>query len=61
MGTLQLSAVTPDANCAQHRFFPPSSRTPSDGYLLTTKEKQEVGAPRLKVRRKLLEKVFAES
>jgi hypothetical protein len=42
-------------------FFPPSSRTPSDGYLLTTKEKQEVGAPRLKVRRKLLEKVFAES
>jgi hypothetical protein len=30
-------------------------------YLLTTKEKQEVGAPRLKVRRKLLEKVFAES
>ena len=58
-----------------HLFDPPCSltterssrrgafpdRTPSDGYLLTTKEKQEVGAPRLKVRRKLLEKVFAES
>jgi hypothetical protein len=42
-------------------LFSPSSRTPSDGYLLTTKGKQEVGAPRLKVRRKLLEKVFAES
>jgi hypothetical protein len=40
-------------------FF--SSFKQDDGYLLTTKEKQQVGAPRLKVRRKLLEKVFAES
>jgi hypothetical protein len=55
------AAPTRIATVRNNVFFPPSSRTPSDRYLLTTKEKQEVGAPRLKVRRKLLEKVFAES